>query len=343
VHTQSQKPPRISLLVPVYNGEKYLREALDSLLAQTFGDFELLVIDDGSTDSSAEIVSSYQDPRVRLERNERNLGLIATLNRGLELARGEFIARMDCDDVSFPNRLERQIRFMEDNPEVGVAGTWFEKVRDDGSSVMMKVPADDATIRFFMIFDNAFLHSSIIIRRNLLERFGLRFDADFPYAEDYEFWVRCARHTRIANIPEALLRYRDHSENTSNRFRKEQNSTADRVRLMHLETLGFSRDDPAVPLHLAIANFRFSGDLARLAEARDWLARLAASVQQVLALPEDFLGGELDRYWYGACGALADHGFAVWRLYRSSPLGRVARLEWQAKLFLRCLFRRRIE
>jgi glycosyltransferase involved in cell wall biosynthesis len=337
----SNQVPRITLLMPVFNGEKYLREALDSLLQQTFSDFELLVIDDGSSDGSADIVRSYRDSRIRFEQNERNLGLITTLNRGLDLARGEFIARMDCDDISLPNRLERQIRFMEEHPEVGVIGTWFEKIRDNGT-ITVKIPADDATIRFFLIFDNAFLHSSILLRRSLLERHGLRFDADFPYAEDYEFWVRCASYTQVANIPEVLVRYRDHSENTSNRFRKEQNSTADRVRRRHLAALGLHPDEAELALHLAITNYRFSGDFSRLVTARDWLSKLVEEVRKALNLSEHFLNDELDSYWYGACGALADHGLSVWRLFRSSPIGCNAKLQWQVKLFLRCLFRIRI-
>jgi glycosyltransferase involved in cell wall biosynthesis len=167
--------PRVTLILPVYNGEAYLRPAIDSLLRQTFRDFELLIIDDGSTDGSAAIVASYADERIRFQRNARNFGLIATLNKGFELARGEFIARMDCDDISLPHRLERQLDYLACHPDVALVGSWFEKLQGRRSRVV-KTPVDHAAIRFFLIFDNTFLHSSIMIRRSLLEQFNLRFD-----------------------------------------------------------------------------------------------------------------------------------------------------------------------
>lgn len=333
--------PRITLLMPVYNGEKYLRVAIDSLLQQTYKNFELLIIDDGSSDNSIDIVKSYSDSRIRFDSNGRNLGLIATLNKGFDLAQGEFIARMDCDDISLPKRLERQLQYLEQNPDVGLVGSWFEKMQGSRSTTV-KTPVDDASIRFFLLFDNAFLHSSILLRRSLVERMQLRFDTDFPYAEDYELWARISRHTRVANLPEVLVRYRDHAENTSNRFRKEQNATADRVRRQHLTTLGLYPDDTQLELHLALTNFQFKGGFDRLNAARDWLNELLTASRQSLNLPDDFLHGELDRYWYGACGTQADAGIKVWQLFRDSPLGQNASLEWQLKLLLRCLLRRPI-
>jgi len=327
--------------MPVYNGERYLQEALDSLLRQTCPHFELLIIDDGSTDQSAAIIQSCQDERIRLVRNERNLGLIATLNKGLALARGEFIARMDCDDVSLPHRLARQLAYMERHPDVVLAGSWFEKRQGQRSS-LVRLPVDHEAIRFFLLFDNTFLHSSILLRRTWLEASGFRFDPDFPYAEDYELWARISRHGRVANIPEVLVRYRDHEENTSHRFRHQQNATADRIRQMHLASLGLTPDDRTLQMHLAITRFQWRGSLDEAMEARDWLDRLSRVSQTSLNLPERLLNQTLDRYWYGVCGILAGQGMKTWFLYRSSPLGRRAALHWQLKLGLRCLFRQPI-
>jgi glycosyltransferase involved in cell wall biosynthesis len=333
--------PRVTLILPVYNGEAYLRPAIDSLLRQTFRDFELLIIDDGSTDGSAAIVASYGDERIRFQRNARNLGLIATLNKGFELARGEFIARMDCDDISLPHRLERQLDYLACHPDVALVGSWFEKLQGRHSRVV-KTPVDHAAIRFFLIFDNTFLHSSIMIRRSLLEQFNLRFDPAFPYAEDYELWVRISRYARVANIPEVLVQYRDHADNTSNRFRQAQNDTADRIRRVHLASLGLVPDDPTLRLHLAITNFRWQGQDADLIAARDWLEALRDVGRAVLGLPDALLLQSLDRYWYGVCGTRAQDGFRVWLLFQASALGRQAGFHWRCRLFLRCLLRRPI-
>jgi len=119
--------PQLTVLMPVYNGGPFLRSAIESILNQDFSDFDFLIIDDGSTDGSHEIAASYADPRIRLESNGRNLGLIATLNRGLDLARGTYVARMDADDIAFPDRLSKQLTFMEAHPEIGLCGTWYER------------------------------------------------------------------------------------------------------------------------------------------------------------------------------------------------------------------------
>ena len=118
--------PKVTVLMPVYNGEKYLKEAITSILLQTFDDFEFLIINDGSSDASVDIIQSFRDPRIRLVHNDTNIGLIATLNKGLKLAHGKYVARMDQDDISLPRRLEKQTYFMDNNPDVGVCGTWIK-------------------------------------------------------------------------------------------------------------------------------------------------------------------------------------------------------------------------
>jgi glycosyltransferase involved in cell wall biosynthesis len=333
--------PRVTVLVPVYNGAAYLDEAVRSVLDQTFTDFELLIIDDGSTDRSVEIIRGFADPRIRLERNERNLGLIATLNKGLGLAAGDYVARMDCDDVSLPNRLARQVDFMDRHPEVGMAGSWFERL-ENGGSKRVETPVGDGDIRYFLIFDNTFLHSSMIFRREFLEHHRLRYDPGFVHAEDYEFWVRCGAYTRLANIPEVLVRYRFHPGNISSQFRAEQGATADRVRIRHLESLGIRPGRDERELHNAFTKFEFQGDMAGLVRARAWLEKLVALGCRECGVPETAVHRHLAPYWYGACGKSADLGWEVWRLFLSSPVGAGAQREWWWKLWLRCLLRRPI-
>lgn len=338
---RAMNTPRVTVLMPVFNGEDFLRAAIESILNQTFSDFELLIIDDGSTDASQSVAASYGDPRIRLEANDKNLGLIATLNRGLKLAQGEFIARMDADDISHPIRFERQIAYLDAHPEIGGCGTWFEKVTPEGTTIM-RMPQSPSLIRLFLLFDNPFLHSSMMLRRGLLEAHGLRFDADYPHSEDYDLWVRCSTLTDMANLPEVLVRYRDHPANISHRFSREQDLAASRIRARQLEALALSPTQEELDLHQALVEFDLNGGLERLNALRNWIHKLLETGGHAYGISESAIYPHLARYWYGACGRQALHGWSAWRVFRSSPISLTATWEWQWKLLLRCILRRPI-
>jgi glycosyltransferase involved in cell wall biosynthesis len=202
--------PTVSVIMPVYNGADYLREALDSIFAQTFEQFELIVIDDGSTDSSEEILKQYSDSRLRLF-FQPNSGLAATLNRGIELAQGQYIARMDQDDISRPERFAKQVAFLEKNPRCALLGTWAEiwEVRVKTERIHAH-PTDNATLRFELLFNNPFAHSSVMLRREaVMQVGGYSTDPSRQPPEDYELWSRLARHYELANLPEVLHIYRE--------------------------------------------------------------------------------------------------------------------------------------
>lgn len=200
--------PRVTVLMPVYNGEKYLRKAMESILRQTYTDFEFLIINDGSTDRSVEIIESYQDSRIRLIHNEKNIKLIATLNKGIELALGEYIARMDCDDISLPDRLAKQVAFMDTHPEIGVCGTWA-KVIDENGNVNRSIKAlTGKSIKRLCWRPSPFIHPTIMARTSLLKE--NRYSEGYPHAEDYELWLRLSQKTTFYNLDKFLLLYRVH-------------------------------------------------------------------------------------------------------------------------------------
>ena len=159
---QSNAPhPLVTVLMAVYNGEKYLREAIESILDQTYTNFEFLIINDGSSDRTEEIILSYNDKRIRYIKNEQNLKLIASLNKGLDLAKGEFIARMDADDISLPERLEKQINFLEKHPEIGLLGSWVRTLGlTNNRNIIFKQGHN--TIRIQLLFNNFFHHPSVV-------------------------------------------------------------------------------------------------------------------------------------------------------------------------------------
>jgi len=194
--------------MPVFDAARYVGDAVRSVLAQTFADFELLVIDDGSADTSAEVVQSFRDPRIRLVRHERNLGLTPTLNRGLSLATGELVARQDADDLSEPDRLARQVAFLDAHDDTALVGTWYRKIDAEGRiTAERRLPVRDAELRWAMLSYCPIVHSAATFRHDAVMTLG-GYDERFVYAQDFDLWSRVTRHHRVANVPEALVRYR---------------------------------------------------------------------------------------------------------------------------------------
>ncbi len=218
---KSKPRPRISVILPSYNAERYIVEAIDSVLRQSFSNFELLVIDDGSSDRSAELVERFDDDRVYLHRKECNTGIIGTLNLGIELARGEFIARMDADDVSIGTRFAQQIAHMDNHPSVGVLGTNFTIIDDSGRlGRSVSMPVKNIDTFWSMPFQSPVAHPTVMMRSSLVRQVG-GYRESAKYAEDYDLWCRLSRVTKIENLDAPLLLLRKHSENvTSTNYRK---------------------------------------------------------------------------------------------------------------------------
>jgi hypothetical protein len=193
----------------VYNGERYLREAVDSVLSQTFKDFQFLIINDGSTDNTRDLIRSYEDARIVLVDNKDNIGQTRSLNRGLELAAGNFIARQDADDVSEPERLAKQVAFLDGRRDVALLGTWYKEIDVNGTVVGdRKLPCDTTDIRWSLLFFCPFVHSSVMFRKAVLsEQIGF-YDESLAYSQDYELWHRIARRFAVANLSEPLVRLR---------------------------------------------------------------------------------------------------------------------------------------
>jgi glycosyltransferase involved in cell wall biosynthesis len=205
--------PLISVVLPVYNGESYLAEAIESILAQSFVNFELIIIDDGSTDGSQKILREFElrDERVRVFMRE-NKGLATTLNDSIGVARGAWIARMDQDDIALPHRFERQLQWLEQTG-ADICGSWVRFFGTEGERVW-KCYRTDQAIKMDMLFRSPFAHPSVIMRTDIAKHYSYR--KEFEKAEDFDLWVRCAlAGLKMTNVPEVLLMYRIHSSQTS--------------------------------------------------------------------------------------------------------------------------------
>jgi glycosyltransferase involved in cell wall biosynthesis len=198
--------PRVTVVMPAFNAARTVLASVDSVLSQTFADFELLVVDDGSTDDTLAVLAQRSDPRLRVVAVQPNGGLVAALNRGIAEARGALIARLDADDVAFPERLAAQVPLFDD-PDVVLSSTGFERVGVDGQLIRRSLPpADDGELRVLMLTGNRLLHSSIVVRRSVVLEVG-GYRAEWFPVEDYDLWLRVLATGRYQPVPSVLVRY----------------------------------------------------------------------------------------------------------------------------------------
>jgi glycosyltransferase involved in cell wall biosynthesis len=203
--------PLVSVVMPVYNAERYVHDAVRSILQQTHAHLELIVVNDGSTDGSVAVLEQFDDPRMCVIHNPRNMGLVASLNVGIAAAHGRYIARMDADDEAMPTRLAAQVQHMEQYPEVGLCGTWYENMGDMQGEVHLETGHD--AIVFRLLYQFHMLHPSWMMRKQVLDQYALRYE--LLYGEDYELLMRFIRHARVSNIPQVLMRYRQFGQSMS--------------------------------------------------------------------------------------------------------------------------------
>ena len=203
----------VTVLMPVYNAGRFLGPAIESILQQTFRDFELLIVNDASTDGCEEILRSFSDHRIRLLENKHNLGLANSLNRGLQVAAGELVARQDADDLSHPERLESQVEFLKAHPDIALVGTQAIIIDEFGryKRVLLDRPHEHLAIKWDLLFDNSFVHTSVMFRKTIVSDNLGGYDPSYAACEDYELWSRIAETCYVANLSRHLVSHRMHS------------------------------------------------------------------------------------------------------------------------------------
>lgn len=331
--------PLITVLMPAYNAERYIAEAIASVLAQTFTDFELLIIDDGSTDGTAAVIASFSDPRIRLIRNPQNLRLIATLNNGIALAAGRYIARADADDVNLPTRLEQQFRFMESHPDTGICGSWMVRFTDT-DEILWRVPSADSDIRCEMLFQSVLYHPTVMLRRSVLQQHELRYP-DVPHAEDFALWLKMLEHTGAANLPLALVRYRMHAGQIVTVHAQEKGNSARSLRMQQLHRLGIVPNEAEQSLHEQIAAWIPCSDISSLVRSGEWLGTLLKANTSVGRYPYGELTAAIGSRWYWLCSSASRFGMTAWSTYYSSQISKKYSLSFvqHIRFFLKCLLR----
>lgn len=285
----------ITVLMPVYNAEEYILEAVNSILDQTHQDFILMIINDGCTDRTMEIIESIKDPRIQVVNNEENIKLIATLNKGLSLVKTEFVARMDADDFSFPERLEVQLEFMRAHPEVAACGTWYDNILADGSerSGGRYLPSHEE-IKFKNLYQLHIIHGTTLMRMSIIKEFDLKFDSSFPHAEDYDFFTRMAQVSKLHNVQQSLYKIRHHGESVSKKFSDVQETGSNKVKRALFKEIGVVVTDDDLDLYRELMHQNYQalkGD--NLTRILVLVSNLIDSNKKSNYLPHDYFRKEL--------------------------------------------------
>ena len=332
-------PVKVTVLMTLYNKASYVAEAIQSILNNTFTDFELLVVDDASTDGGPDDVKSFSDTRIRLLESDVNTGRAAAANRGFDEARGEYVAVLDADDISHPERLAKQVAFMDTHPEVGACGSEFQIL--GGPERAPVRPATDRECRAFMLFGDPVHYQTSMLRRSVLEEHGLRCNAEWRLpGMDYIFILGIAPYAAYANLREPLLTYRMGENN----MRHGRHPLEDRARLIQevFRTLDLPISDRELELQMALHDlFRAPFSAQRVAQLHAWISRLTTMNRERGLFPEDLFEAELERRWKGLFHHFADQdlgaGLAhmrlsgLWRKDRSIYMAKATLNRWTGR------------
>jgi glycosyltransferase involved in cell wall biosynthesis len=305
--------------MPVYNAGCYLKESITSILNQSFTNFEFIIVDDGSTDGSQNLVKSYSDNRIRFFQNTGNLGLAETLNKGIDISNSKYIARMDADDISHKSRFEEQISFMEANVSIGVSGSWVWNF-DKSKKFLLRYPAGSRCIESFFVFSNPLCHPSVIVRRDLLSKHNLWYDKNFTAAQDYDLWLRCSNYTSIDNICKPLVRWRKNERSITWGQSDLSNRKTMEILTSMLRKLNLKLSTQELIFHREVGNGSGARGITELWEMYCWLEKIIEANSRYGVFNSEGLLHSAGFVWFRICLNSSGHGLKVFDMYRKSSL-----------------------
>lgn len=316
--------PLVSVLIPCYNVEKYVEESINSILNQTYSNLEIVAINDCSTDRTGEILRrmAKQDSRIHVVDNEENLKLIKTLNKGIDLCNGEYIARMDADDISLPTRIEKEVAFLEQHPDHDIVSTLFYAFNTENPKKrsLHHSPLLDGELRAFILFKSGICHPAVMIRKRIFTALGLRFEQEYLHVEDYAFWSEAIYKTKIANINEPLLLYRVHPHQVSSIHEELQTENKKKVFRIHCRELGLPADDDSLDVYASVAEcVPTHSSLKYLDKCEEFMISLIRLNEVQPFCDNDYLKLLLSFHWLRLC-ANSRIGLKVLKKLKSSEL-----------------------
>lgn len=307
--------------MPAYNAEKYVKEAVDSILTQSFDDLELIVINDGSRDATATILAQYTDPRLRVIHNDGNRGLIYSRNLGVDLAAGDFIAFLDSDDVAFPHRLQRQYEHLLRHPVTAAVGSWAQPMDANGHyrNFIWRYPGSSAFIKSTLLF-RAYINTSTFFVRAAVMK-SLRFSPTHPLAEDYDMYLRCVRSHQVENMQEVLIACRVHAESVTKTKVDLLAENLNAISRRALLELGITPSEAEIKLHRYIEWLGQSGEQDVLQASNLWLRKILAANDKMGIYDKTTLRHAAAERWFAVCYANSRQGLLALRHFVTGPLG----------------------
>ncbi len=293
--------PELSIIMPLLNTERYVGLAIQSILTQSYTDFELIIVNDASSDSSLEIVQSFKDERIRIFSNVRNQGIVFSRNLGLNAAQGRYIAPFDSDDIAMPCKFRKQLDFLNSHPDFGMIGTWARMIDEEGTVLnrKWKLSASPKHIPAIMLFRNYFVQSSLLIRREAIPEGG--YAAGFEIGEDYNMWNQVIRKHKVWNYPEYLVQYRIHNKGVSQQNTERLAEYEGKLLKLIFKPYGISIDDHLAELLLLVKNGDTIKQAETLIEIERFLLQLLERNQKLLLVDQRALIKVVTNRWIKTC------------------------------------------
>lgn len=334
---QNSTKPEITILMPVYNGAKYLSEAINSILNQTFTNYEFLIINDGSTDTSENIIKSFNDTRISYVKNEKNLGLIKTLNKGLDLAKGDYIARMDADDIAKTHRIKTQYNFLKKNPSIDICGcsfSWF-----GNKTGLIKRNESPEMTKVLLLFHCSITH--VLLKKQALKEHNLKYDENILHAEDYDLWARSSKFLNLANCPEILMKYRWHNHNICVKNQNVQTENSIKIKLMQLQHLHLTPTKQELLLHERVSHSKTDFSLDEIKTISKWFLKIINANNKYTQYDSVALQHHLSKKFFWICFYATSLGKPLHKLFWESSLQKWSSISIKHKIEfkLRCLLK----
>ncbi len=323
----------------VFNGEHYLHEAIESILSQTYTDFEFIIINDGSTDSTDKIITSFNDKRIVYLNNNANIGLIESLNRGLRASKGKFIARMDADDIALPERLKLQVQTFGENQNAIVVGSDYYSLTPKKLKHIKNRNNSDYQ-KAVLLFSPCFCHPTVMMK-NIFSEKNIFYNKEYVHAEDYKLWTELCFLGEFLNVKEPLLKYRSHGSQVSSNNKQSQLLISRRIREQFCERLNFKLSKEQFDTLNTIGNNVFITSMEILDEIESCLLHLKEQNKQQKAFSESSFNIFLHKFWFDSCG-YTNLGLSAYSRYSRSMLSKVTKvtLDKKSRLLTKCLIRK---
>jgi glycosyltransferase involved in cell wall biosynthesis len=309
--------PLVSVILPVYNAAEFIKDSVFSILNQTYRNIELIVINDGSTDNSVEIIQSFNDKRIKIISHKSNKGIVDSINEGIEYSNGQYIARMDADDICHFNRIHLQVLYFQKNNKTDILGTYTNQ-KTNILYHTKNLSSDEIKAR--LLFDNILCHPTIMFKKDLFFKKGIRYDKNFIHAEDYALWLELIDSAHFSILPVSLLKYREHPGQVSKSFRDLQIESVGMAHRKFFNRINFSYTEHDLSVHKRLFFLDYDYSMDFLLQVEEWLLKLESFDSNSLSFSSQSLRNILSWVWFEVCTDFLSHGFDIDDIFKKSEL-----------------------